>query len=144
MLRNNAGGSPFLDFTVADAPLLDSIQGYLQAVGEPSEPNICSVYCWLGEATGEELKGGKVKATLFSAVDTTIDGTKLVVGVPAETHTESNGYFSIGVIPNAVVDDSSHYRFEIWGDDEGYWQADVYVPDSNTVNLIDLLRSFRR
>ncbi len=147
LYRNNEGGSPFLDFTVDGAPLLDSIMGYLQSVGTPESAEVCSVYSWVYDVASVPVAGATIIFDLISDQDTLYYDN--VTYVPGRTITESNsdGYWSIGVVPNELLDTLSFYSVDIIRDHtrkpilEHY---DVYVPDSTTVILNDLLINFNR
>ena len=147
LYRNNEGGSPFLDFTVDGAPLLDSIMGYLQSVGTPSSAEVCSVYGWMYNVESAPVAGATIIFDLISDQDTLYYDN--VTYVPGRTIAKSNsdGYWSIGVVPNELLDTLSFYGVDIIRDHtrkpilEHY---DVYVPDSATVKLNDLLISFNR
>lgn len=147
MLRNNEGGSPFLDFEVDGAPLLDSLMGYLQSVGTPSSAEICSVYGWMYDVQSSPVAGATIIFELISDQDTLYYDNVMYLRGRTITESNSDGYWSIGVVPNELLDTLSHYSVDII---RGHRRApieshfDVYVPDSATVNLDDLLINFNR
>jgi len=114
------------------------------SVGNPEAANICSVYGFLYDITGDSIAGAMVKFTLSSSVDTLIDGTVAIIPKVATTHTEASGYFSIGVTPNAIIDTKSSYSIEVKKGTLIDRTFKVFVPDSSTVHFNTLLRSYRR
>jgi hypothetical protein len=133
------------DFTISGAALKDSCMGYAPVIGTPSAASICSVYAWVEDPAGQKIAGARVSATLVSAVDTTIDGNMLVIDhKPIVGYSDTDGYWSLGLIKNSTIDTLSAYRIEIERSVGVVQSSDVYVPDSSTVNFRDLLRSFSR
>ena len=147
MLRNNEGGSPFLDFTVDGAPVFDSLMGYLQSVGSPVAAEACSVYGWLYDVKSQAVDGATIIFELVSDQDTLYYDNVTYVPSKTVTHSNSDGYWSICVIPNELLDTLSFYSVDIIRDHPRMPildHSDVYVPDSTTVKFNDLLISFNR
>lgn len=147
MLRNNEGGAPFLDFTIADAPIYDSLMGYLQSVGSPVAAEACSVYGWLYDVKSQAVDGATIIFELVSDQDTLYYDNVTYLPSKTVTHSNSDGYWSICVIPNELLDTLSFYSVDIIRDHSRMpilQHSDVYVPDSTTVKFNDLLINFNR
>ena len=115
--------------------------------GDPVSAEACSVYGWLYDVESDSIAGATIIFELISDQDTLYyDNVTYLRGRTIE-ESNQNGYWSINVIPNALLDTSSFYSVDII---RGHTTKpilehyDVYVPDSATVKFNDLLINFNR
>jgi len=104
----------------------------------------CSLYVYLNEPDNSAFKGAKVTCHLISTADTLCyDDTTLVIKKPLWTYTDSDGRFSVHMIPSVNLDSNSYYEFSV---DYGktIQKFKVEIPDSAGQTLIQLLRNFRK
>lgn len=101
----------------------------------PTDPDLCTVYGWVYNATGSAISGIKIKAQLNDANIFDVPG-HLVSRIYVTTTTDSSGYFELPLIKStSLVPSGSEYNINIKA--AGYNQ-DVSVPDASSSNLKDL------
>jgi hypothetical protein len=108
----------------------------------------CSVYVQISDVQQGALAGAIFSAELNMPEDTTMVGDTLILPSKAITHTDSDGKAYLWLVPNAILDTSSSYTFEIKTKQDP--KRDIsktfkgYVPDSASISIEDILENFKR
>lgn len=107
----------------------------------------CSVYVTLHMPDGDSCSGAQITASLIGA-DTAFVADTMFLATSSVAHAAVSGFGHVWLVPNAQIDTTSYYRFHV-----EYWQGltrqttkefDAYVPDSASVSIQSLMRSFGR
>jgi len=118
--------------------------------GNPPTASICSVYTWTKYPDADSASGVRVSASLVTSNNRIFENGNLYLQRIVTTKASQSGYWSIGLVPNPLIDslssssDSSYYQFDIEYGGEVRESYKAQVPDSSTVNFISLIRNFRR
>jgi hypothetical protein len=148
MLTSAAGWSFTQDSIVKGAGTdTDTLWGTQWSPGAPVSAEACSVYGWLYDVESDSVAGATIIFELTSDQDTLYYDNVTYLKGRTITESNQNGYWSINVIPNALLDTASCYSVDIIRHHKRMpilSHFDVYVPDSATVKFIDLVKNFNR
>jgi hypothetical protein len=108
----------------------------------------CSVYVQIHSVEQGALAGAIFSAELNISEDTTMVGDTLILPSKAIEHTDADGKAYLWLVPNAVMDTTSSYTFEIKTKQGPKYTISKsfngYVPDSASISLEDILENFKR
>ena len=108
----------------------------------------CSVYVQLHNVQQGALAGAVFSAELNISEDTTMVGDTLILPSKAIKQTDSDGKAFLWLVPNAILDASSSYTFEIKTKQDPKRGISKtfkgYVPDSASISIEDILENFKR
>lgn len=109
----------------------------LFTVSAPSDTNLCTLYGW-ERIAADTLVGATITIILENVDhDTLLFVNDMGQGTgPRQTRTDSDGYWSMTVIPNSIIDSNSYYHYSRT---YGAFKKSFYfvVPDSSTINIAD-------
>lgn len=104
--------------------------------GNPPSPDLCRVYGWVYDITGDSLQG----VTIISEIPPEYHPVKysdvIITPFKKTTETDSTGYWQIDLLPNSLLSDTnSKYLFIIEYPSGVVFRTRVEVPDSTSWQL---------
>jgi hypothetical protein len=119
---------------------VDTVEVYGFTPVVTTDPNLCTVYGTL-RLYGEAIAGALISLTLINASDTLNYGSIEFIAGQKIARTAADGTWQINVIPNALLDANSKYRYEIVksGVNGLPKSKEIVVPDAASVNITTLL-----
>jgi hypothetical protein len=126
---------------IADTLLVngDSTWNFSMALfdpGNPPSPDLCRVYGWIFDITGDSLADISVIAEIPAEYQPEKFGDVIITPFRKSTVTDSTGYWQIDLFPNAVLSDPlSRYLFTIQYPSGVIYKSEVTVPDSTSWQL---------
>jgi hypothetical protein len=99
--------------------------------GSPPSPDLCRVYGWIYDITGDSLSDVTVKAEIPSDYHPVKYGNVIITPFERSVSSDSTGYWEIDLFPNAVLSDTtSKYLFTIEYPSGVILRSETAVPDS--------------
>jgi|GEM_PF-1539396 len=124
---------PFDTITVS-GPGCDSLYGFRFDPGCPAEPDLCRVYGYIYDITGNPEIGAEIQARLSAGARRF--GGAVVSPLVQRTHSDSLGHFFLDLIPSALLNpDSPAYEISITLSDGTILRENIVVPDQKTWQL---------
>lgn len=118
------------DTIAVDGPGYDSLFGYRFDPGHPAAPDLCRVYGYVYNVAAEPEEGAEIHARLSAGARRY--GGAVVSPLVNKTQSDSLGYFSLDLIPSALLDpDSPAYEISITLLDGTILRQNILVPDQN-------------
>jgi hypothetical protein len=129
--------------TVVAAAKTDTMQGYNINVGSPTATNLCRVYGYVYDISGDSIQGASVKAVLGGrSVRDTCANVTLATGFAVDTVTTSSGYWCLDLIkskcllPATGVSTTTYYNLTItYPDGTIILDRKINVPDSTSYRV---------
>ena len=123
------------------APLLDTMIVFRDSTwmlamtqfdpGSPVSPDLCRVYGWIYDISGNLLSEVTITAEIPSEYYTVKYGNAIITPFEKSVSTDSLGYWQIDLFPNSVLSDStSQYQFTVEYPSGVVLKSRVAVPDS--------------
>lgn len=104
--------------------------------GNPPSANLCRVYGWVYDITGDSLEGVTVIAGIPPEYHPVKYSNVIITPFKKTTETDSSGYWQIDLFPNSVLSDAdSKYLFIIEYPSGVVFRTRVEVPDSASWQL---------
>ena len=104
--------------------------------GNPPSPDLCRVYGWVYDITGDSLEGVTVTSEIPPEFHPVKYSNVIITPFKKTTKTDSTGYWQIDLFPNSVLsDEDSRYAFIIEYPSGVVFKARVEVPDSTSWQL---------
>lgn len=117
-------------------------------VTQPWAASQCSVYVQISDVEQGALAGAIFSAVLYMPEDTSMVGDTLILPSRAITRTDSDGKAFLWLVPNGILHTKSNYTFKI--ETKQGPKYDIrkvfkgFVPDSASISVDDILKSFKR
>ncbi len=104
--------------------------------GNPPSPDLCRVYGWVYDITGDSLEGVTITSEIPPDFHPVKYSNVIITPFKKTTKTDSTGYWQIDLFPNSVLsDEDSRYAFIIEYPSGVVFKARVEVPDSTSWQL---------
>ncbi|MCD6161184.1 MAG: hypothetical protein J7K40_02080 [candidate division Zixibacteria bacterium] len=104
--------------------------------GNPSDPDLCRVYGWVYDISGEDIYGVDVAAEIPRAYHPVKYSDLIITPFCKSTSTDSSGYWYIDLIPcSKLSGDSTKYQFIIKYNSGVIFRTETDVPDSASWQL---------
>jgi len=133
--NNYTFSTPALALAVAGDSVRDTIWAAAFDPGIPDDPQLCRVYGWVSDLSGEPIENITVSAR---AAGSPVRYQNLVLS-PYEqtTASDSSGYWFLDLIPSADLQSSStQYHFTIHHQNGAILRKKVEVPDTSSWQLV--------
>lgn len=104
--------------------------------GDPVEPDLCRVFGWVYDISGDSLSGIEVTAEIPRDYHPVKYSGIVITPFSKSTQTDSSGYWHIDLFPNSVLSDTtSNYLFTIKYHSGVIYRTEMAVPDSTSWQL---------
>jgi hypothetical protein len=104
--------------------------------GNPPSPDLCRVYGWVYDITGDSLEGVSVISEIPPEFHPVKYSDVIITPFKKTTETDSAGYWQIDLLPNSLLSDTdSKYLFIIEYPSGVVFRTRVEVPDSTSWQL---------
>jgi hypothetical protein len=104
--------------------------------GDPIEPDLCRVFGWVYDISGDSLSGIEVSAEIPRDYHPVKYSGIVITPFSKSTQTDSSGYWHIDLFPNSVLSDTtSNYLFTIKYHSGVIYRTEMAVPDSTSWQL---------
>jgi hypothetical protein len=104
--------------------------------GDPADPDLCRVYGWVYDISGDSLSGIEVTAEIPRSYHPIKYSGIVITPFSKSTQTDSTGYWYIDLFPNSVLSDTtSKYLFTIKYRSGVIYRTEKAVPDSTSWQL---------
>ncbi|OGC94200.1 MAG: hypothetical protein A2W25_04970 [candidate division Zixibacteria bacterium RBG_16_53_22] len=99
--------------------------------GDPPSPDLCRVYGWVYDITGQRLEGVTVSAEIPAEYHPVKYGNVVITPFERDATSDSDGYWEIDLFPNVVLSDtSSKYLITMEYPSGVILRSETAVPDS--------------
>lgn len=99
--------------------------------GNPADPDLCRVYGWIYDITGDSLKGVSVTAQIPTEYHPVKYSNIIITPFRKSVETDSLGYWQIDLFPNSLLSaPDSKYLFAVEYPSGVIYRSTVEVPDS--------------
>jgi hypothetical protein len=99
--------------------------------GNPPSPELCRVYGWVYDISGNDLAGATISAEIPSDYQPVKYGNIVITPFKRSTTSDSSGYWQIDLFPNSVLSKTnSKYQFALEYPSGVILKSKVVVPDT--------------
>jgi hypothetical protein len=99
--------------------------------GNPADPDLCRVYGWIYDITGDSLEGVTVTAEIPAEYHPVMYSNVIITPFEKTVRTDSLGYWQIDLFPNSLLSvPESKYLFAVEYPSGVIFRSTVEVPDS--------------